>query len=60
MRAKTQSEAAKVLNDYNAKVAAGVPIPEGKDLRFGKWLDVWLEDHVKPNREPKTYDYYKL
>lgn len=60
VRVKTQAEAAKVLNDYNAKVAAGVPIPDGKVLRLGKWLDLWLEDHVRPNREPKTYAYYKL
>lgn len=60
VRTKTQAEAAKVLNDYNARVAAGVPIPEGKVLRLGKWLDVWLEDHVRPNREPKTYAYYRL
>ncbi len=60
VRTKTHAEAVRVLNDYNSKVTAGVPIPEGKVLRLGKWLDVWLEDHVRPNREPKTYAYYRL
>ena len=60
LRAKSHDEAVKLLNEFNAKVALGLPILEGKTPRVDQWLDVWLNDHIKPNREPRTYDYYKL
>lgn len=60
VRAKSQAEAVRILNDHNSKIAAGVPLPDGKIVRVGKWLDLWLEDHVRPNREQRTYDFYRL
>ena len=60
VRAKTHAEAVQALNEFNSKITLGLPILEGKRPTLGTWLDLWLEDHIKPNREPKTYDFYKL
>ena len=60
VRCKTQAEAVKELNKLNALVTAGKPIPDRKGHTVASWLDAWLEDHIKPNREPKTHDFYKL
>ena len=29
------------------------------DQRVGKWLDKWLEDHVKENNSPRTHQSYE-
>jgi len=57
---KSHADAVKALNEMLAKVTTGVAIPDGKAPRLGDWLDTWLNDHVKPNKEPKTFDFYKL
>lgn len=57
-RAPTQAEAVRIVTENAAKVAAGVPLPEGKGMRLGAWLDRWLADHVGPNREPRTLEFY--
>lgn len=57
---KTHAEAVKALNELMAKVTTGIAIPDGKAPNLAAWLDTWLEDHVKPNLEPKSYDFYKL
>jgi len=57
---KTHAEAVKALNELMAKVTTGITIPDGKAPNLAAWLDTWLEDHVKPNLEPKSYDFYKL
>ena len=59
VRCATREEAVRVLNEYNAKVEAGIPLPEGRSLRLGRWLDQWIADHVAPNREPRTAEYYR-
>ncbi|MBS1714899.1 MAG: site-specific integrase [Armatimonadetes bacterium] len=60
IRTKNQDDAVKALNDANSKLSQGLPLLEGKSPRLGVWLDMWLEEYIKPNREPKTYDFYKL
>lgn len=29
-------------------------------MKYGKWLDLWLENHVKPTCKPRTYEMYAL
>lgn len=60
VRAKTHAEAVKALNDFNARIALGTPILEGRSPTLDRWLDMWLNDHIKPNREPMTLRFYKL
>lgn len=60
MRCKTQAEAVKALNEFNAQLTAGRPIASGKGQTVSSWLEQWLEDHIKPNREIKTYQFYRL
>lgn len=59
VRAKTHADAVKALNDFNARIALGTPILEGRSPTLDRWLDMWLNDHIKPNREPMTYRFYK-
>ncbi|MGV3615256.1 MAG: tyrosine-type recombinase/integrase [Fimbriimonas sp.] len=60
VRCKTQAEAVKELNKLNALVTAGKPIPERNGHTVSSWLNAWLEDHIRPNREVKTHQFYKL
>lgn len=60
VRCKTQAEAVKELNKLNALVTEGKPIPERNGHTVSSWMDAWLEDHIRPNREVKTYEFYKL
>ena len=32
----------------------GIEIPDGRACRLSAWLDTWLNDHIKPNKEPET------
>ncbi len=57
---RTQGDAVKALNELNSLLVAGRPIPDRRGHTVGSWLDVWLEEHVKPNRELKTYQFYRL
>jgi len=59
-RYKTQGEAVQALKELNALLVAGKTIPTRKGHTVSTWLDLWLEDHIKPNREVKTYEFYKL
>jgi len=60
VRCRTQAEAVKVLNELNALLVAGRSIPDRRGHTVASWLNVWLEEHVKPNREQKTYEFYRL
>ncbi|MGI8923358.1 MAG: site-specific integrase [Fimbriimonadales bacterium] len=44
----------------NALIVQGKGIPASNGYTVEAWLDVWLSQHVKPNREPKTYDFYRV
>jgi integrase len=57
---KLHADAVKALKELQAKVTMGIEIPDGRACRLSEWLETWLNDHVKPNKEPKTYDFYKL
>ncbi len=57
---RTQAEAVKALNELNALLVAGRSIPDRRGHTVSSWLDVWLEEHVKLNREVKTYEFYRL
>ncbi|MBX3110263.1 MAG: hypothetical protein KF743_13870, partial [Fimbriimonadaceae bacterium] len=60
MSCRTQAEAVKALNELNSLLVAGRSIPDRRGHTVSSWLDVWLEEHVKPNREVKTYEFYRL
>lgn len=60
VRCKTQSEAVRALNEFNALLVSGKSIPERRGITLAAWIEEWLEDHVKPNREIKTYQFYRL
>lgn len=57
---KTQSEAVAELKILQASLLAGKAPTTGKTHTVSSWIDLWLEDHIKPNREVKTYQFYKL
>lgn len=56
--AATQAEATQKLNEIIAKMNLGVPVTEEKRT-VGEFLDYWLEEHVRGQREPKTYRFYE-
>lgn len=41
-------------------IVQGKGIPSNTGYSVASWIEVWLEDHVKPNRELKTYEFYRL
>ncbi|MFZ4508942.1 MAG: tyrosine-type recombinase/integrase [Fimbriimonas sp.] len=57
---RTQADAVRALNELNALIATGRAIPDRRGYTVSAWLDAWLEDHVKVNRETKTYQFYRL
>ncbi len=57
---KTQGEAVAALKQLQASLLAGNAPTTGKSLTVSSWIDLWLEDYIKPNREVKTYQFYKL
>lgn len=60
VRCKTQGEAVKALNELTALLQTGKAIPDRKGHTVSSWIDTWLEEHIKPNRETKTYQFYSL
>lgn len=54
----TEKEANEQAMQFKVKKDSGGFAPVTKDATLGEWLDRWLETYVKPNREPKTFDYY--
>jgi integrase len=57
---KSHAEAVKALNELQAKVTLGSSIGDGRAPNVSAWLDTWLEEHIAPNKAPKTYEFYKL
>ncbi|WP_405490360.1 tyrosine-type recombinase/integrase [Nocardia sp. NBC_00511] len=41
-----------------SEIAAGTYSP-GSKMTVERWLDYWVENIVKPNKAPKTYDSYR-
>lgn len=57
--AKTRAEAHEKLTAAMASAHAGVPIPDRR-IKLADYLDYWLEQFVKPNLRPKTYEQYEI
>lgn len=56
----TQADAVKKLKELNTLTMQGQPLPTKDGHTVSSWIEVWLEDHIKPNRELKTYEFYRL
>lgn len=56
--ARTRQEAYDKLVAAQAQARQGIPMPD-KRWRVGDYLDYWLEDVVRPNRRPSTYERYE-
>lgn len=56
---KTRLEASQKLTEMLAKSAAGLPVPDGS-VKLADYLDYWLDNFVKPNKEPSTWDQYEV
>ncbi|MCI1966689.1 MAG: site-specific integrase [Oscillospiraceae bacterium] len=55
---KTKSEAKTALKEFEADKTKGqLVIPKKTTLK--EWLDFWMENIVKPNKQLTTYHYYK-
>src|SRR5258708_23805643 len=56
---KTRQEVAKKLTKALERKDQGLPfVPER--LTVGAWLDYWMAEIVKPEREPTTYAMYEI
>lgn len=60
VRCKSRTDAVKMLNELTSLLVQGKRIPGKNGYTVAGWLDVWLEDHIKPHREPSTYAFYQL
>src|SRR5215467_10776344 len=56
---KTLAEAREKLAKVQQDVRAGIPVPD-KVWKLGPYLDYWLENFVKRNRRPATYNLYEM
>ena len=56
---KTRLEASQKLTELLAKSAVGLPVPDGS-VKLADYLDYWLDNFVKPNKEPSTWDQYEV
>ncbi|WP_457945403.1 tyrosine-type recombinase/integrase [Caproiciproducens sp. LBM24188] len=55
---RTKSEAKTALKEFEANKTKGqLVIPKKTTLK--EWLDYWMENVVKPNRQLTTYHFYK-
>lgn len=57
--AHTHTEAAQKLAKLSVAANAGLPAPD-RQIVLTDYLDYWLEQFVKPNLRPKTYEQYEL
>lgn len=58
-RRPSETEAIDALKEMLKDQALGRVIPTER-RSLGDWLDEWLRDVIKPNKEPKTYAYYDM
>lgn len=56
---RTRLEASAKLAEVLAKASAGVPVPD-RPVKLADYLDYWLENIVKPNKEASTWDTYEV
>src|SRR5438128_2199553 len=56
---KTRREVAQKLNEALRRKQQGVLFGSDR-LRLGAWLEHWLENVVKPEREPTTYEGHEI
>ena len=56
---KTWQEAHEKLAAALAAVQQGMPVADRK-VKLGNYLDYWLEQFVKTNLRPKTYEQYEM
>src|SRR6266536_978170 len=55
---KTRAEAHEKLTAALAQKQQGVPVPD-RMPRLGDYLDYWLENVIRTNRRPATYEQYE-
>ncbi|MEV6422624.1 site-specific integrase [Streptomyces sp. NPDC051662] len=55
----TRAEAHTKLTDAKAKSNRGIPAAD-KTWLLGDYLDYWLEEVIRPNRRPTTYESYEI
>lgn len=55
-----QADAVKTLNAMNSLLVQGRAIPTKNGHTVASWIETWLGDHIRPNREVKTYEFYRL
>jgi integrase len=60
VRCRSQADAVQALKELNSLLVQGKAIPVHGGHTVSSWLDVWLEEHIKVNREVKTYEFYRL
>src|SRR5215467_12861714 len=56
---KTLDEVRDKLGKAQQQARAGVPVPD-EPWRLGPYLEYWLENFVKRNRRPATYNLYEM
>ena len=56
---KTRSEVADKLREAQNQQAAGGITDPGK-ITVGEWLNLWLENYVRPNIRQSTYESYRI
>lgn len=57
--AKTRQEAHEKLTAIKLQGQRGVPVPD-RIWKLGEYLEYWLENVVRPNRRPSTYERYEV
>jgi integrase len=56
---KTSKEAHQKLLEAMTRVQQGVPLPD-KKWKLDEYLDYWLENYIKTDKRPKTYEQYEM
>jgi hypothetical protein len=56
---KTLAEAREKLSKVQRDARSGIPVPD-KVWKLGPYLDYWLENFVKRNRRPATFNLYEM
>jgi integrase len=56
---RTLDEARDKLGKAQQQARSGIPVPD-ESWRLGPYLDYWLENFVRRNRRPATYNLYEM
>ena len=54
---KTRQEVSEKIIQTQSEIKAGTFIEPSK-VKFGEWLDTWLQNYMKPSLRPTTYSSY--